>query len=1569
MAWLLVATTLRGEMTDDYARAYRLIQEGDLAEKNGETAKTREKYTAALEILKAIQGSAPDWYQKLISFRIRYCEQHVARNSVGPPGEAVAARDLPTFEHDGQKIPIGPGREKTDEAIRKIDAGTQQRFGELFRENEALKGKLADTETTLTQSQTRLIALQNELSVRMGAYTDIESRLRKTEETLRATSSTSAERLRALTDENGSLKMEINEEGIALAKTLGQLTALQKEIDSQKQDRVQLEGRLRKAEADIAAQAADGGQQKDALLKETGDLKEKLALSITELKSLRVQADEVDALKNRLAATQAQLETLRQDAALREQARAEMEARLKKAEEDARLLAASGNEQAAPLSKENAALKGQLAEAATELRAAFTRLDQAEALKKQLAQIQAEYQALQNQKSGTDEAGADLRKRLQAAEEKLAETTARLTGAGGDEAATLKKQLARIQAEYDALRNAKGEPDEVRADLRRRLQAAEEKLAETTAQIKGSRAGGDEAEALKQQLAQVQSQYETLLKERGRELTQSEIGERLKTAEEKLRGVIAASQKEKETLVRENRILKNKFDSALAQYKEARDRSADLNDLKLQLSRAKAKIEAYEQGKGVRLPGAELAARAALEARLQKAEEELKNRAADDPQREALARENAALKQQLEESLAALKTNNPQAGAELAAYAALEARLQKAEEELKNRTAGLDDSQREALVKENAALKQQIEESLAGSKNPGIQPAEIESLKSQLAEAGTQAAALQKEVAARRQECAEMEAQLKEKETLSAQNALMRDKLVEATGKLKETYDRTVMSDALKADVARSHEELKQAQLKLTALTESYDDYRDAVFRESKGLREKLAQTTAQLKAARARLEEGGSSKADPTTSQEPLAALREKVAESERARAELQSQLQKSETELKTLVAKRSLEQESLARQNVMLRNRLAESVNVLKKSVSTSDGNASEVEALKADLARNQSQMKEVEDKLAAIVRDRDDRQNAVQAEAKVLRERLVQSAAELKAARAQLEDVSSLKTDLTTTQAQLAALQKNVAEREQARADLENQLRKSEAELKGLVALRTEERETLARQNALMRDKLVLATNKLKEIHGGAAEADSLKAELAKSQAQLEALLKDPNARDQVRNEVESDLKGRLQKAEDQVKTLVAAHAGEKAALADENIALKKNLASTAVDLKQILSRVAEVDSLKADLVQARTQVEALKNERVLHTTNTIQSEDLRSQLKKMEEELKLAKNLPNEQLAPLLKENNELKEQLRQLEADARKTGAGVEQVEKLRTELADAQTRLKTLESAPGTGGENTARLQDLESRLKKAQEDLAQATTSPDERWTALQKENGELKAQLQRLKTGSDSAGAGTDVIAALKDELAARQGEVQKLKDEAAMYAGAKGGLQDRLREATEALRKANIWNSDRIWKDERVQALLRENFALKEKVEKFEANPQKPAPPSVETPNSVAPPSTSGDPTPPAKPSGDARDAAPSTATPPAASGKETAPVPPPAPGRSKVAFSGRMMLINAQTKSALVGFDQERLPPPNSEWSVYRGDHRVGSLRIALPVNPSLATAEILTGTLERGDEVR
>ena len=67
--------------------------------------------------------------------------------------------------------------------------------------------------------------------------------------------------------------------------------------------------------------------------------------------------------------------------------------------------------------------------------------------------------------------------------------------------------------------------------------------------------------------------------------------------------------------------------------------------------------------------------------------------------------------------------------------------------------------------------------------------------------------------------------------------------------------------------------------------------------------------------------------------------------------------------------------------------------------------------------------------------------------------------------------------------------------------------------------------------------------------------------------------------------------------------------------------------------------------------------------------------------------------------------------------------------------------------------------------------------------------------------------------------------------------------------------------------------------------------------------------------------------------------------------------------------RIVSMNPDLGFVVIDFTSQPLPPVGTKVNVYRGDKRVGTVRITEPVHAPLATADIVEGQVRTGDEAR
>ncbi|MCC7519396.1 MAG: tetratricopeptide repeat protein [Verrucomicrobiae bacterium] len=190
------APGLRAETADDFLKAYFLVQDGDAADKGGDTAKAVEKYSAALKILREIKRTSPDWNPNIIAYRTKYCSDRILKaggrlepeDSGASSASAPAAAATPTVE---VSTPVNTVPKDAKPAAPE-EAGATPRTSD----------RIADLERELERARQEISKLHREKG-------DLESRLKKAEDDLRSAGASGDERVQKLVQENDALKQRL----------------------------------------------------------------------------------------------------------------------------------------------------------------------------------------------------------------------------------------------------------------------------------------------------------------------------------------------------------------------------------------------------------------------------------------------------------------------------------------------------------------------------------------------------------------------------------------------------------------------------------------------------------------------------------------------------------------------------------------------------------------------------------------------------------------------------------------------------------------------------------------------------------------------------------------------------------------------------------------------------------------------------------------------------------------------------------------------------------------------------------------------------------------------------------------------------------------------------------------------------------------------------------------------------------------------------------------------------------------------------------------------------------------
>ncbi|XP_076746674.1 golgin subfamily A member 3 isoform X3 [Maylandia zebra] len=548
------------------------------------------------------------------------------------------------------------------------------------------------------------------------------------------------------------------------------------------------------------------------------------------------------------------------------------------------------------------------------------------------------------------------------------------------------------------------------------------------------------------------------------------------------------------------------------------------------------------------------------------------------------------------------------------------------------------------------------------------------------------------------------------------------------------------------------------------------------------GLQSQLQQVQLERSTLQSRLK---TSQAEIDSLQQVRQWYQQQLALAQEARVRLQSEMANMQAGQMTQIGVL----EHLKLENVTLSHQLTETQH---RSIKEKERIAVQLQSIEADMLTQEAAYKQIQDAKSMVEDDLQHKLDEYEEE----RERLIKLANTASTLERELEQV---KLTLSQKDAQLQTLQKehlelmrqltttqeNLHTKEQSINQLEARYQELEAQLAELQTESTAKDDNI---QYLQNEKIVL------EVALQAARAD--KSQLDESAERLgEDVLVASDVLDQLRQEVQvkanqietlqqenNSLKKQAQKFKEQFlqqKVMVEAYrrdASSKDQLISELKSTKKRLLMEVKDLKQELL-AAQGEKQKAELEQTRLQKEVVRVQEQMSNMEahlqTIQNE--RDQLETQIQSLQFDQS----QLAAVTQENEGLRKQVEQMEAEAKK--AITEQkvrVKKLGTDLTSAQKEMKAKHKAyENAVGILSRRLQEALTDKETAEEELAKlkAQVSDEGNSQALQKKIETLQAELQAVTNSKAMLEKELqEVITLTSTELEEYQEKVLELEDE---------------------------------------------------------------------------------------------------------------------------------------------------------------------------------------------------
>jgi len=535
-------------------------------------------------------------------------------------------------------------------------------------------------------------------------------------------------------------------------------------------------------------------------------------------------------------------------------------------------------------------------------------------------------------------------------------------------------------------------------------------------------------------------------------------------------------------------------------------------------------------------------------------------------------------------------------------------------------------------------------------------------------------------------------------------------------------------------------------------------------------------------------------------------------------------------------------------------------------------------------------------------------------------VLREKLGEVESREKATRVNIEEMSDFfKEELAQTRAHAEVMDREKKVVADASRNLKDQYEKSPAQGDGpgesaeeSVLPQDGRLDELLKENTTLMEKSSRAEAERERDPSASEELDSLKAELAGTRAQFEAL----DHEKMVIADTAVGLQEQLEKSGEDLKITIALNHARFEELLKENDGLKEKSSRAIVASEEVVA-------LKSELAKVRTQLAAADQER---KTGEEASQDLLDRLKKVEEDFKTDIVANEERFQSLLKESNTLMEKLNRMESVHPGTPAVPTETDPVRLELSKTQAQLEVLNQQKAREQETDS---DSQNRPVPVEEDFKLAVESlpPEERVQALLKENHALKQKLEQVEDHYQPYSSGSGETDATQSDIQQEPpAKPEKIGSEAPVF------VEDPLRKLETELKSAIASN------DERMQRLTRENSALRGELDEIDAK-------LIEA----------------VKLRGVIR----RSNTPFSDADRSKKPV----ESVQVIVPAGKVVLVRGSGNFVIIQFPHGNIPAANSKVNVYREGVHVGTAKITPPINPPLASADVLTGTLQQGDEVR
>ncbi|CAG5111115.1 Oidioi.mRNA.OKI2018_I69.chr2.g5449.t1.cds [Oikopleura dioica] len=599
----------------------------------------------------------------------------------------------------------------------------------------------------------------------------------------------------------------------------------------------------------------------------------------------------------------------------------------------------------------------------------------------------------------------------------------------------------------------------------------------------------------------------------------------------------------------------------------------------------------------------------------------------------------------------------------------------------------------------------------------------------------------------------ELNEALKDKDDQIEELEKLNEALIEANKELKDDLDEEDDHKAAKIlalkNLADKEKEIEKLNSELAEIKEekaSLENDVEKLFLERKDAKEELAELTTAHKDLMNELQQAADESNDHKLAK--LAALK-KIKDLEEEKKELQEQIDTYAEQLDAASEMSELDERALAdakHQNKLLNQTLdsvKSSVEDLKNASFQEDKeNEEKIQALEAEKEEKVKIIEELEETIKSL----EDQIEDLNGESEKSREEKLKTLAKIKLLEEAQTDKENLEDELEKTKANLAALEKQIKDQDEAIQDLEEELNSKSTEVVNLKQKVAELESELAEEQETADGDRAKALIVAKELKDRQDEIDFLKEEIENLKAENAQLAENQESEEDrakkllVAKEL-ADRKEDIEKLNQELESLKA----ENAELA-ENQETEDGRAKKILIAKELADRKEEIEKLEA-------ANKSLENENAKLESEKQDAEDDRAKKVLIAKELAERK----EEIEKLTDELNELKDKNEELEKQAAENEEAKAAKLLIAKELKDRNDEIESLKQALALEEQNALNSADP-NRIKELEDEIA-----------ALEDQRDQQEAKIKGLEKDLEFSKVLEDEIDKKEKEILAKDEQIQ--------------------------------------------------------------------------------------------------------------------------------------------------------------------------------------------------------